>query len=216
MRIPYLLVASVAASVATSMVNAVGLTYTFSTCASFSCTAASDTILSFTSASGIVAPPDPGVSSVSAPMPLSGLAQTAGSFTGATVSTYHFGSRLGSTFDFAGLTAADGVTYSFGGFPVEISSVTSSPTDLPLLVGIGNYNGLGIFQCVDAACDAVRSGVVSPVLLAVTETSGSAMPEPASWVLFIGGFGLVGGAMRRRSKVSKALAVDRIGFAQSR
>jgi len=37
----------------------------------------------------------------------------------------------------------------------------------------------------------------------ITLGSGSgAVPEPAAWMLMIGGFGLVGGAMRRRQKVA--------------
>lgn len=33
-------------------------------------------------------------------------------------------------------------------------------------------------------------------------TAASAVPEPSTWAMMIGGFGLVGGAMRRRRKVS--------------
>ncbi len=32
--------------------------------------------------------------------------------------------------------------------------------------------------------------------------SGGGVPEPASWAMMLGGFGLVGGAMRRRQKIS--------------
>jgi hypothetical protein len=33
-----------------------------------------------------------------------------------------------------------------------------------------------------------------------------AVPEPATWAMMIGGFGLIGGAMRRRQKVSTAVS----------
>jgi hypothetical protein len=32
-------------------------------------------------------------------------------------------------------------------------------------------------------------------------SAAAAVPEPASWAMFIGGFGLVGGAMRRRARI---------------
>ncbi|MDO7841779.1 PEPxxWA-CTERM sorting domain-containing protein [Sphingomonas sp. CA1-15] len=34
----------------------------------------------------------------------------------------------------------------------------------------------------------------------------AAAPEPASWAMMIGGFGLVGGAMRQRKRTATALA----------
>jgi len=37
-------------------------------------------------------------------------------------------------------------------------------------------------------------------------THSSAMPEPASWAMMVAGFGLVGGAMRRRCKAATAFA----------
>lgn len=42
---------------------------------------------------------------------------------------------------------------------------------------------------------------------AVTVTNLSAVPEPATWAMFIGGFGLIGGSMRRkRQNISVAFA----------
>lgn len=38
------------------------------------------------------------------------------------------------------------------------------------------------------------------------EITGSGVPEPASWAMMLGGFGLVGGAMRRHSKTQITLA----------
>jgi len=40
----------------------------------------------------------------------------------------------------------------------------------------------------------------------LTLTTRSAVPEPATWAMFIGGFGLIGGAMRRRQRVSVRFA----------
>jgi hypothetical protein len=41
--------------------------------------------------------------------------------------------------------------------------------------------------------------------LTLATAVGGAVPEPATWAMMIGGFGLVGGAMRRRAGSSKAL-----------
>lgn len=72
---------------------------------------------------------------------------------------------------FTGDCCGDEDTYEFG------SSLASGGTIL--LVG-GSYFG-------------------SPVTVSGSVTSG-AVPEPASWAMMLGGFGLVGGAMRSRRK----------------
>jgi hypothetical protein len=38
------------------------------------------------------------------------------------------------------------------------------------------------------------------------QATPAAVPEPATWAMFIGGFGLIGGAMRRRQRVSVRFA----------
>ncbi|SIN97070.1 PEP-CTERM protein-sorting domain-containing protein [Parasphingorhabdus marina DSM 22363] len=48
---------------------------------------------------------------------------------------------------------------------------------------------------------------VANVDLAVT----GAVPEPGSWMMMIGGFALVGGALRHRRRQSRALAPQRVG-----
>ena len=42
------------------------------------------------------------------------------------------------------------------------------------------------------------SAVLDTVTLDVTSGAGTAVPEPATWTMMIAGFGLVGGALRRR------------------
>ncbi|GEM_PF-2605887 len=211
MRFSRFILVSLAATIGVGTANAASLSYTLSTCASFSCTTAVDTILSFTTGAAITAPADPGPSAdpgyanVTAAVPLSGLSAVAGSFTGAAIRTYHFQSHVGSALDFAGLVAADGVTYPFGGLPVEIGSSISSSTDLPLLIGIGSYNGLVLTQCLDAVCDTQNPGGIA-ALITVAETNSSATPEPATWVMFIGGFSFIGAAMRRRERVRMRLS----------
>jgi hypothetical protein len=51
--------------------------------------------------------------------------------------------------------------------------------------------------------DEARRGVQS---IASAAGDAGAVPEPATWAMFIGGFGLVGAAMRRRQSVRVAFA----------
>lgn len=55
--------------------------------------------------------------------------------------------------------------------------------------------------------DTSTSGGFANIALDAVSLTGAvaAVPEPASWAMMIGGFGLVGGTMRRRQKVSTAL-----------
>lgn len=48
---------------------------------------------------------------------------------------------------------------------------------------------------------AINSLVKVGTVAGFIEPSVSVLPEPASWAMMIGGFGVVGGAMRRRNKV---------------
>jgi hypothetical protein len=47
--------------------------------------------------------------------------------------------------------------------------------------------------------DGVYYNDSTGIKFTVTEADAGAVPEPASWAMMVGGFGLVGGAMRRRS-----------------
>jgi hypothetical protein len=51
---------------------------------------------------------------------------------------------------------------------------------------------------------AFNGGAVTT--LTISNPSASAVPEPATWAMFIGGFGLIGGAMRSRKRVSVSFA----------
>ena len=61
--------------------------------------------------------------------------------------------------------------------------------------GVTSSNGIGGFSFTGGA-----SGNTSIDNLVVN--SGAAVPEPASWALMIGGFGLAGAALRRRRMVA--------------
>lgn len=50
-----------------------------------------------------------------------------------------------------------------------------------------------------AVADSIGASTGNPGGFTVSFTGATAaVPEPSSWAMFIGGFGLVGGAMRRR------------------
>ena len=81
--------------------------------------------------------------------------------------------------------------YADLGSGVSYGSVTlSAPTDLVVIdlnqAGVDAYNAAGL------------RGEFFFVGGALTENFGGAVPEPATWALMIGGFGLAGLALRRR------------------
>ncbi|MFW2828860.1 PEPxxWA-CTERM sorting domain-containing protein [Sphingomonas sp. ID0503] len=91
----------------------------------------------------------------------------------------------------------DGAT--LGSFTVPNSPVSAYYTP----TGYNNFsitstNGIGGFDILGYA----QGNVIVDNLNAVTATA--AVPEPASWAMMIAGFGLVGGAMRRRTRVAYA------------
>jgi hypothetical protein len=100
-----------------------------------------------------------------------------------------------TTFDVTDFVLAANTTYGFyltgttGGTQVfytnlEIGSVVSSNDDLSIMSGFGkgvDFSGGNIGRAFNGS---------------LTYTGG--VPEPTSWALMIGGFGLVGTAMRRR------------------
>jgi hypothetical protein len=44
------------------------------------------------------------------------------------------------------------------------------------------------------------------ITLHIGEAAPAAVPEPATWAMFIGGFGMIGGAMRRRQRTTVSFA----------
>lgn len=104
---------------------------------------------------------------------------------------------------------ADGATaidFTFNNFDVGESFVWVIDVDNPAfatvlgneLIGSTGYadfsnglRGLGVFEAVAGNDDAAQF-----VIRTFTPTPG--VPEPAAWAMMLGGFGLVGSAMRRR------------------
>jgi hypothetical protein len=71
------------------------------------------------------------------------------------------------------------------------------------LTGFGNIKGDGFLASNTSELHVRENASASADLFAVvtSRTSGSAVPEPASWALMITGFAVVGYAMRRRPSV---------------
>jgi len=86
--------------------------------------------------------------------------------------------------------------------PMEIDSNVEGRADLSFMVDStrnGAIVGFGLQ-------DFMGSAIINRVVVSLGTDTAPAVPEPATWAMMIGGFGLVGVAMRRRSKAVAALA----------
>lgn len=112
-------------------------------------------------------------------------------------------SAVGNTgiFDFTSLALYAGLGTS--------GSVLQSGTILPRLngtqtVSLSEYTlGIGSYTI---AYSGMVSGSPAGVGSNITFAAGNAVPEPASWAMFVGGFGLLGTALRRRQRTSVRFA----------
>lgn len=132
-------------------------------------------------------------------------------------------------FDLGASRAIEGISiwnYNFGtpgflstldrgaqGFTVSLSSDNASFTQAlagsltrgtgqPIAAESFGLAGTGRYVRLDLTSNFADPlfGVGTPVGLSEVRFAVSAVPEPASWVMMIGGFGLIGGAMRRARK----------------
>nr|WP_310523278.1 PEPxxWA-CTERM sorting domain-containing protein [Polymorphobacter sp.] len=106
------------------------------------------------------------------------------------------------------LTAAwyDGLTVQVDGYLGGLLVFTQSfapATTAPLFVTFDDdFIDTAVFRSFGGTQNPAFAGIGDGANFALdnlTLVSGPAVPEPASWVMMIAGFGLVGGAMRRRS-----------------
>lgn len=87
-------------------------------------------------------------------------------------------------------------------FPGNDNKVFTGNVQNSAHLGFAFLSGVGFNASVDnvyrvtLAVDGFSGG---PQSLSVDAMMGAGVPEPATWAMMIGGFGLVGGAMRRRS-----------------
>jgi hypothetical protein len=107
--------------------------------------------------------------------------------------------RQVGTFDDVFITAFDGVTNAVLG--TTSTSVASGAGFSTWLQTYGT-SGTGSVYFKIGSLSADNQG---PLLDSITIDVTSAVPEPATWAMMIGGFGLVGASMRRR-KVSVRFA----------
>ena len=92
-----------------------------------------------------------------------------------------------------------GTAISFKAFngATEILSTTITGGGVYDSFAYFGFDGLG--DVTSIRLDAANGGFVS---IAEVSTGLGAVPEPATWAMFIAGFGLVGAAVRRRSAVA--------------
>jgi len=93
---------------------------------------------------------------------------------------------------------------------IDNLTVTLNNVSYPITSSVSLPNGFlysfgGFSQAVNAGFQNLSvSGTTTALSSSFSGTIAftAAVPEPASWALMIGGFGLVGGVMRRRAKVA--------------
>lgn len=112
--------------------------------------------------------------------------------------------QTGNIVDFATLqTLLDGSWSVNDGTLIQYLTVKAGPEFLVFELpgagsATGNFSTLGI--------EVGRNGNQPELSHLSFWTAGVAIPEPATWAMLITGFGLVGGAMRRRDRISTAIA----------
>lgn len=91
------------------------------------------------------------------------------------------------------LIAQEGGIHGVAAAPVTTSTLAAGIHTLELFYVDRNQTGAGLYFNVDTS-----DIVVSPPT--------SAVPEPASWAMMVGGFGVLGSAIRRRQRTGLAFA----------
>jgi hypothetical protein len=103
----------------------------------------------------------------------------------------HFGQQFSPT-DFASLPS----TVTFYG--LRYSGIVDGYSEINVLPAFGNPSFGNL--------NAITTRSYNTPAFFFDANLGGAVPEPATWAMLITGFGLVGGAMRRRSKVAVTYA----------
>ena len=115
---------------------------------------------------------------------------------------------LGFTWDGTNFDNFEKLSPLNGATTIDFSTLLHGTTIVGIHVGGGKGGGQTTFYKFDAgsALDTftIHLASSSGAVLYSTEAATSPAPEPASWALMLGGFGLIGGAMRRRATVSFA------------
>jgi hypothetical protein len=109
-----------------------------------------------------------------------------------------FGGTSGDTFINVNGTATDSVNLFS---PADFALFTGTGTVNAMLSGSGMSTVVGAGNLVTQI--STRAGGFGRVTYTYNE---SAVPEPASWAMMVGGFGLLGAAMRRRPRTNLTFA----------
>ncbi len=99
------------------------------------------------------------------------------------------GNQLGSQFPLAGFTA------SVGSLVANIGPLANNSSAFTSYSGTFTTTGPTTLTFTQNGGDNFRGSILDNVVVA-------SVPEPATWLLMIAGFGLVGGMMRRRKPVA--------------
>lgn len=103
----------------------------------------------------------------------------------------------------------DSIAFGSPGLSLRYDFKAIANADQPVALPVtGTY---GISSCIRDTCTSPTRGTLLSFKARTTDvaltpgleqqTSYYGVPEPASWAMMIGGFGLVGGALRRRAMV---------------
>lgn len=106
----------------------------------------------------------------------------------------------------ANITSTSQTPYSAYGIPGHYGNVATTVNVSGTSLDAANASGLLAFSVTAYATNAgirLNNATVSFDLAQIS----SAVPEPASWAMMIGGFAVIGGVLRRRSKVGRSLTV---------
>jgi opacity protein-like surface antigen len=92
-----------------------------------------------------------------------------------------------------------GVNADYIGFNVDNADLSGGGTGF-YWFQLGALGAVGIYSNAGHPDPGSGYGNAGPATLTVRSDAIGAVPEPASWALMLGGFGLVGAAMRRRTQ----------------
>ena len=129
--------------------------------------------------------------------PTSGISQVVATGTG----TYSLSFFVGNATGRPDYTGPSTLNLSINDGPIQIF------TNSDVTPNAMNWKAFSVnFFATDATKIAFTNGNIGDNALGLDDVSISAVPEPASWAMLIGGFGLTGAAMRRRRRVTAVLA----------
>jgi len=111
----------------------------------------------------------------------------------------------GGSFNLSAQASASSTADAF--FPI-FDSLSSGYYSWNQFGGQSGYSGTKVsrYYRFDSISSVISSTPIDGFQFAKLVSGGSAVPEPATWAMFIGGFGLIGGAMRRRQRVDVSFA----------